>query len=153
MRALEHKIPPPIITLLTAAAMWGIARLSPVIETGGPIRLAVAAALAAVGLLFAAPAVLAFRRARTTINPVDINAASALVTGGIFGVTRNPMYAGMLFVLLGWMVFLAAPWGVFGPVGFMLFITRFQIMPEERVMAGKFGTQYAEYRQRTRRWL
>ena len=133
--------------------MWGIARLTPVIETGGPIRLAVAAALAAVGLLFAAPAVLAFRRARTTINPVDINAASALVTGGIFGVTRNPMYAGMLFVLLGWMVFLAAPWGLFGPAGFMLFITRFQIMPEERVMAGKFGTQYAEYRQRTRRWL
>ena len=153
MRALEHKIPPPIVTVLSAAAMWGIARLTPVVETGGTIGIAAAAALAVVGLLFAAPAVLAFRRARTTINPVDINAASSLVTGGIFGVTRNPMYIGMLFVLLGWMVFLAAPWGVLGPVAFTLFITRFQIIPEERVMAVKFSTQYAEYRERTRRWL
>jgi protein-S-isoprenylcysteine O-methyltransferase Ste14 len=40
-----------------------------------------------------------------------------------------------------------------GPVAFMLYMTRFQIVPEERVMSSKFGRTYDEYRQRVRRWL
>jgi protein-S-isoprenylcysteine O-methyltransferase Ste14 len=152
MQALEHRIPPPLVWLLVAAAMWGVARLTPAFDVPAGVRFTVAAVLALFGLLCAAPAIIGFRRAGTTVNPVDIEQASALVTGGIYRYTRNPMYLGLTCLLLAWTVWLAAPWSALGPVAFVLFITRFQIIPEERVMQAKFGRAYAEYRARTRRW-
>jgi protein-S-isoprenylcysteine O-methyltransferase Ste14 len=63
------------------------------------------------------------------------------------------MYLGMLFVLLGWAVYLSALWPWAGPGLFALYITRFQILPEERALAALFGNDFAEYRKRVRRWL
>jgi protein-S-isoprenylcysteine O-methyltransferase Ste14 len=63
------------------------------------------------------------------------------------------MYVGLTALLLGWTVWLSSPWLILGPVAFMLFLTRFQIIPEERVMSSKFGRAYNQYRQRVRRWL
>jgi protein-S-isoprenylcysteine O-methyltransferase Ste14 len=63
------------------------------------------------------------------------------------------MYVGLTAELLGWAVWLSNPWVFLGPVAFMLYITRFQIIPEERAMSLKFGRDYDEYRKRVRRWL
>jgi len=63
------------------------------------------------------------------------------------------MYVGLTAVLVGWAIQLSVPWVFLGPVAFMLYITRFQIIPEERVMSSKFGPAYDEYRQHVRRWL
>jgi protein-S-isoprenylcysteine O-methyltransferase Ste14 len=108
---------------------------------------------ALIGLACGAPAFRAFGRARTTINPVDIDAASTLVTDGIYRYTRNPMYLGLLALLAAWAVYLGVGWALLGPMIFVAFITRFQIMPEERVLQGKFGAAYADYRARVRRWV
>jgi protein-S-isoprenylcysteine O-methyltransferase Ste14 len=76
-----------------------------------------------------------------------------MVTMGVYGRTRNPMYLGLIFVLTGWTIYLAAPWAILGPVLLVLFTTRFQIVPEERVLTAKFGSEYTDYQARVRRWL
>ena len=63
------------------------------------------------------------------------------------------MYVGFALVLAGWAIYLSAPLTFFGPVLFVLFITYFQIIPEERVLSKKFGQQFDVYQQRVRRWL
>jgi protein-S-isoprenylcysteine O-methyltransferase Ste14 len=104
-------------------------------------------------LVFGLGGILTFRLARTTINPVQIDQASSVVTGGIYSITRNPMYVGLTAMLAAWAVWLAVPWTLIGPVFFAVFTHRFQILPEERVMSAKFGPAYDDYRKRVRRWI
>jgi len=113
----------------------------------------VAGVLFLTGILFTVSAMLTFRRSKTTVNPLKPETATALVSGGPFRVSRNPMYLGLLLVLVGWSVSLGAPWSLAGPVAFVFYIQRFQIIPEERVMALKFGVAYAQYCAGVRRWL
>ena len=75
------------------------------------------------------------------------------MTSGIFGVTRNPMYLGMAVLLLGWATWLVSLWSLAGIAIFTAYITRFQIKPEERVLAGLFPADFAAYRARVRRWI
>src|SRR5258708_29935645 len=142
MNALENKVPPPIVALLIGTAMWAAARWSPLREGESPLRLVTAYCLAGLGILVAALGVLAFRRAKTTINPVKIEAVSSIVTNGIYLYTRNPMYVGLAVLLAGWAVHIAVPFVFLGPLVFVLFITRFQIIPEEPPMTSNFGGQY-----------
>jgi protein-S-isoprenylcysteine O-methyltransferase Ste14 len=153
MSRLEKLIPPPVVLLIVAGLMWVIARYDQKLAVADAFRYAVAAALFVLALMIALTAVMAFAKAATTVNPHRVENTSALVTGGIFGFTRNPMYVGMALVLLAWVVFLAAPWTLLGPVAFVLYITRFQIIPEEHALAAKFGAAYADYCARVRRWL
>jgi protein-S-isoprenylcysteine O-methyltransferase Ste14 len=153
MKALENRIPPPILMILVGAAMWGLSHLPPHVPLSPALRIAVACGVASVGVLFLAAGFLAFRKAGTTIDPVNIERASTLVSSGIFRVSRNPMYVGFTALLLGWSVYLAGAWAFVGPVFYVLYITRLQIVPEERAMLQRFGSQYIEYRSATRRWL
>ena len=153
MKALENRLPPPLLFLAASAAMWWTARQTASIDLEVFTRVALAAAFVAIAGAFAFPAVIGFRRARTTVNPVDLEAASSLVTAGIYQYSRNPMYVGLTALLIGWGIWLASPWALAWPCGFAVFITRFQIVPEERVMAAKFGVSYAAYRAKVRRWL
>lgn len=152
MSALELKIPPPVVALLVALAMWGIAHLAPL--DGGPsLRAAVALVLVAVGVAFSISGAMAFRRAKTTKNPMRPQATSSLVVAGVYTLTRNPMYLGLSLVLVGWAVFLWSAWALLGPVVFVAYISRFQIAPEERVLASLFGSEYSAYKAKVRRWL
>jgi protein-S-isoprenylcysteine O-methyltransferase Ste14 len=63
------------------------------------------------------------------------------------------MYVELTAMLLGWAVYLAAPWSLLGPLSFVLFTIRFQILSEERVMRAKFGQAYDDYRTHLRRWI
>jgi protein-S-isoprenylcysteine O-methyltransferase Ste14 len=150
---LENRFPPPIVCLLAGLAMGALAWATPAIAVDPFLRIGIAVPVALVGLFVGASGFLAFGRAKTTIDPVHIDRASTLVTGGIFRFTRNPMYVGFTLLLLGWAVYLAAPWAFLGPVAFVLFTTRYQILPEERIMLSKFGAAYADYQTRVRRWI
>ncbi len=63
------------------------------------------------------------------------------------------MYLGLFLVLAGWAAHLANAAALPGPLLFALYVTRFQILPEERVPASKFGPEFDAYRRRTRRWI
>lgn len=153
MQTLELKVPPPIVALVVGAAMWAVAHLLPVVEFAGEWRLLIAGLCAGFGVIVSILGVWAFRQAKTTVNPVKPEKASSVVTRGIYSYTRNPMYVGLTAVLLGWAIRLSVPWVFLGPVAFVLYMTRFQIIPEERVMSSKFGRAYDDYRLRVRRWF
>lgn len=150
---LELKVPPPVVTLAVAAAMWGLAQVLPVVALPRGMRLAAAGLLAFAGMATSGWGIAVFRRARTTVNPHKPAKATSLVTSGPYRVTRNPMYLGLLLVLVAWAVFLASLPAALGPVAFVLYIRRFQIAPEERVLQGLFGDEYLAYKARVRRWI
>jgi protein-S-isoprenylcysteine O-methyltransferase Ste14 len=153
MHTLELRIPPPVVALLTAGAMWGVSLAAPLMSMPERLRMLAGIAIALAGVATAISGVVAFRRAKTTVNPLRPETSSSLVTFGIYRFTRNPMYAGLTLVLLGWAVYLASVWALPGPVVFVLYMTRFQVVPEERVLMGLFGATYSEYQAKVRRWI
>jgi protein-S-isoprenylcysteine O-methyltransferase Ste14 len=152
MSFLELLIPPPLVALLVGAAMWGASLLAPA-TTVVSFRIPVAIAIALVGLVFSISGRMAFRRANTTANPFQPQAASSLVVTGVYKLTRNPMYVGLALVLVGWAVFLWSGWVLPGPVVFVAYIAAFQIEPEERALDRLFGDAYSAYKSQVRRWL
>lgn len=153
MRALELKIPPVVIVLLLAAAMFATARLAPAFGFHLPANRIIATGLAVSGVIVALLGVASFRRAGTTVNPLQPAAASQLVVSGIYRRTRNPMYLGMLLVLLGWGVGLANALALLPATAFIPLMNRLQIGPEERILAATFGPAFTAYQSAVRRWL
>ena len=153
MHALDHKIPPPVVMLVFAGSMWLLSASEPSMTLAVPWRQTLAVTVWCVGVTIALAGVFEFRRARTTVNPLTPEAASAMVTSGIYRCSRNPMYVGLLFALVGWAVWLSHVLA-FGLLPFfVLYINRFQIEPEERALSAKFGEQFRLYRRSVRRWL
>ncbi len=150
---LENKVPPPLIALLCGVAMWGISLLTPKLKVSVAVQWGGSFILLLTGLLFCFAGVIAFRRARTTVNPLKPQSASALVSSGVYQITRNPMYVGFAFVLLAWACVLGSPWTLTGILIFILYMNRYQIGPEERALATLFQDQYIAYQARVRRWL
>ena len=153
MQALELKIPPPAVAALMAVAMWGISALAPLVEAPAIVRVVAAVLITLAGGVFSIAGIVSFRVARTTINPMKPEATTSLVCSGIYRLTRNPMYVGLFFVLVAWAVFLSSAWALLVPVAFVLYMNRFQIAPEERVLSAMFGTEYSAYKSTVRRWL
>ncbi len=153
IKNLELKIHPPVVAMLFAAAGWLGSRLAFGGELVLPYRKVLVVMLVLAGLVVAMSGLLAFVRARTTVNPKAPERSSAVVSSGIYRYTRNPMYLGFVFLLTAWAVYLGhlVPWLLI-PL-FMVFLTRLQIRPEERALTKLFGDEYREYRQRVRRWL
>ena len=149
----DNRIPPPLVTLMTGLVMGAASFIAPTSQLPANVRFGVLAAILVMAGVFGARAFAAFVRAKTSINPVNINAASSLVTTGIYGVSRNPMYVALAALLVALALALSNIWLLIGPIFFVLFTTRFQIIPEERAMLAKFGDSYIAYRQRVRRWL
>ena len=93
------------------------------------------------------------RRAKTTFNPLRPDTTTALVTTGLFAVSRNPMYLAMVVILVGWAIYLSSPVALIGPLVFVLYISRFQIVPEERALSVLFGARFDDYVSKVRRWI
>jgi len=92
-----------------------------------------------------------FRRAGTPVIPFE--RSTALVTGGLYRVTRNPMSLGMLLILLGVAVLLGTVSPLCAIPVFLWAIQRNFIAGEERFLEALFGEAYLSYKQRVRRWL
>jgi protein-S-isoprenylcysteine O-methyltransferase Ste14 len=150
---LRAKIPPVPVALIAGAAMWLAARATPDWRLAIPAARVVEVSFAGAGALFAALGVVAFRRARTTVDPLHPAKATSLVTSGVYRVTRNPMYLGLLLLLAGYAVYLANPVTLLGLVAFVAYLDRFQIAPEEAALTAAFGDEFTAYCQRVRRWL
>lgn len=153
MSKLELKIPPVALLLVSATCMAGIAQITTSLAFNGVARTLIALLLVVGGLWIALLGVLTFKKAKTTVNPITPQAASTLVTAGVYAYTRNPMYLGFLLILGAWAVVLSNPYAaVILPV-FVLYMNRFQIEAEERILLGLFGQAFSDYQARVRRWL
>ena len=153
MRWLENRVPPLLLAAIVGALMWCLARVTPRVQIDPLLRIALAFTLAALGGAIVVLGGMAFRKSGTTVNPLKPESTSSLVVGSVYRFTRNPMYVGFALALVGWATFLASPWTLAGPVFYVLYISRFQIIPEERFLGERFGTEFTEYQQRVRRWL
>ncbi|MEO3677833.1 isoprenylcysteine carboxylmethyltransferase family protein [Rheinheimera sp. FR7-31] len=153
MKAFELKIPPLVLVLLFALAMWALAQWVPPLMQQVMWHIVLAGIFAISGAAVALAGVLAFRRANTTVDPRVPQQSSSLVIRGIYRYSRNPMYVGFLLLLAALACFLmnAAAFALL-PV-FVLYINRFQIAPEERFLLQKFGADYQAYCENVRRWL
>lgn len=153
MNRLENRIPPPLVAVLFVVAMWACARWLPVLDLSFPGQGLATGLFVAAGLGVIGFAIVQFARARTTIDPLHPAAASALVSDGVFRLTRNPMYLGMALVLAGLALRLGDGGSALLVAGFVATITRFQIAPEERALRAHFGEEFEAYTRKVRRWI
>lgn len=147
--ALELKIPPPLVCFATA---WVMHRCT---EQPSPLPASalLISLLVTLALVHAAPAFSRFRRAGTTASPLKPQQATRLVTEGPYRWTRNPMYLALTFLLLAWASYLGSFWSFAGPLFFVAYITRYQIIPEEKALLALFGSEYQQYQRQVPRWL
>ena len=147
------RFPPLAVATSFGIATWVVASTLPALRCDFIGRRPIALGLFALGVAISLAGVIAFRRARTTTNPLRPDAASALVVTGIYTRTRNPMYLGFVLMLLAWCAWLAHPVTLLGIPGFVAWMNRFQIPAEERAIGALFGAEFERYCARVRRWI
>jgi len=153
MSKLELKIVPPVIFLVFTLAMWAISLITPQTEVLDSHGIIIPALFVAAGVSLMLVSALAFSKAKTTMDPREPEKTSALLTGGSYRFSRNPLYVANLLILLGWGFYLSNLYALILIVGFVLYINRFQIIPEERALQTRFGDQFLAYKAKVRRWI
>lgn len=156
MKFLELKCPPPIVLIVSSLMAWLVSQRSwefVLQQCNALDNLLWPLAFVIAGTALALAGLKEFADQQTTVNPLDPNLSSCLVTSGVFQLTRNPMYLGMLLVSLGWADLLDHFMAYLGALIFFTYISVFQITPEESIMEEKFGETFNQYRRSVRRWL
>ena len=148
---MSNKIPPPIVTLFFGLCIYLSRPYFP--EFSFSILNSLSTISFVLGIAVFATAVSSFKRQNTTVNPISIEKASSLVVNGVFKYSRNPMYLGMLFILLGLTFKFNLIGGLLFTSLFMIFISIFQIKPEEAAMEKLFDQEWKDYIKNVRRWL
>jgi protein-S-isoprenylcysteine O-methyltransferase Ste14 len=97
--------------------------------------------------------VLTFIRMRTTVNPLRPSNATQLIVSGVYRVSRNPMYLGMVLSLSGWAWLLGNPLALLLVWLFARVLVLVQIAPEEAALRNLFGTSYIAYSKQVNRWI
>lgn len=144
---------PLVQAIVLACLAWFAARSLPQFDFALPLLVPVSSLVMAVGVVILFLAVRAFVVRGTTIDPLHPERAEKLVTTGLFRLSRNPMYLGMLLLLSGVALGLGNWISLFAPVLFIVSINVLQIKPEEIALQRKFGEEYENYCRRTRRWI
>lgn len=152
-RSLELKVPPVAVFLLCGAAAFGLRELAPSLGYEARWAPVVALLLAGIGVGIGLLGVLRFVRVGTTVHPTHPSRASQVVQSGIYRLSRNPMYLGLALALAALALGLRHPLSFLAVPAFVVYMNRFQIVPEERALLEKFGESYAKYRTDVRRWI
>jgi protein-S-isoprenylcysteine O-methyltransferase Ste14 len=148
------RFPPPFVYVFGIAGGWALDRwVAPLPITAGPSRTrdVVAAILALVFVALFIAALIAFRRAHTTLIPN--RPATAFVTRGPYAFTRNPMYLGLVALYVAAALWLNSWWALVLLPVVVIVIDRTVIAREERYLGSAFPSEYSAYRSRVRRWL
>jgi protein-S-isoprenylcysteine O-methyltransferase Ste14 len=153
MRSLELKVPPVPLTAVFAAAMFGVSVITPAATFVIPGRTGIAIGWALLAAVIALAGVVAFRVNKTTVNPLNPDAASTVVSNGVYRFSRNPMYLGFLLALAGWAIYLSNALAALFLPAFVAYMNQFQIKPEERTLLAKFGPAFSQYVAAVRRWV
>ena len=145
------KIPPPIVVLILVVSTYFSSKKIDLIHI--PFQTLISIFIVFVGILILLNPVLKFKKSKTTINPIKFKKVNKLVTSGIYKYSRNPMYLGLLMIVISSTIFYLNIYSILTPLFFYLWINRFQIKREEIFLTEKFGKEYLSYKNMTRRWI
>lgn len=153
MNTLERKIPPPILFFMTAFIMWFCTFILPAGTVSIPGQKILFALLFIPASLIGVLSFITFIKKRANLHPIHLEQTTVLVTQGIYRLSRNPMYLSLAGVLFSWGIVLSNLFALCCPIFFIWYITRFQIQPEETILAARFPESFPNYKQTVRRWL
>jgi len=145
------KIPPPILVIILTSLVYFSSTKLELIYL--PYRQIVSVIILIIGLIVIVSPVVDFIKSKTTVNPVKFKNVNRLVTTGIYRYSRNPMYLGMILIVISTTVYYLNFLSVFSPLIFYIWINKFQINREEIFLEEKFGGEYLKYKSKTRRWI
>ena len=146
-------IPPPILTLMSAILMLIISKYFNKANFSLNQHNQFALFFLIVALIIIFISIAKFIKIRTTISPLKPNKTSILVDSGIYKYTRNPMYLGLFLILFSLFLYLKNFLSFLVLPLFVIYITKNQILPEEKVLENLFGDQYKKYKNKVRRWI
>lgn len=147
------KLPPLVVLTLFGGLMYLLDRFLPVGEFDFFGRTFLAWFLLGLGTVLILVALVQFKRSGATTDPMDLEKSNTLVTGGVYKYSRNPMYLGMLLLLLAFGLYLGNAFNTLLAALFVSFMNRFQIKREEERLLKKFSGDYPGYLRATRRWF
>jgi protein-S-isoprenylcysteine O-methyltransferase Ste14 len=150
---LKLIIPPPIYMLFFATIMWLLDNYMPIVQIIPETWQLLGLGLIVVAILLDLWSLTLFFLSRTTPNPIKPENASELVIRGMYRFSRNPMYLGLLTMLIGWTIYLGSLIPFFILPLFVITLNIQQIKPEEEVLEKKFGETYLAYKRRVRAWI
>ena len=145
------KIPPPFVVLILVISTFFSSKKIDLIYI--PFQTLISIFILFIGILILINPVLKFKRSKTTINPIKFKKVNKLVTSGIYKYSRNPMYLGLLIIVVSSSIYYLNIYSILTPLFFYLWINRFQIKREENFLIEKFGKEYLSYKNKTRRWI
>ena len=153
MKGPTLRLPPPALTSLCLFGLvlfrWILSGLTFKFSR----QIFVSIILIVVGIVMGLIAIRRFYQVDTTVLPGEMDSSSVLVTGGIFKISRNPMYLAMATVIAGVGVGLGT-WVMLPILGlFVFWITENQIKLEEHALVKIFGSKFEDYKSKVRRWI
>ncbi|WP_068546125.1 methyltransferase family protein [Thalassotalea crassostreae] len=153
MKFLELKIPPALLFLMFVAAIKFIPLTIFAVPVGSEFLPIIIKSIIFSAIAIVVFAIISFRIAKTTVDPMSPDKASKLVDSGIFRISRNPMYLGFVLMIFAGAVYKQTLFAYLLVIVFVRYLHYFQILPEERMLTKVFGQDYTEYCKRVRRWL
>ena len=145
------KIPPPILVIILITSIYFSSDKLDLISI--PYRTLFSIVILSIGIVVIINPVVKFIKSKTTVNPVEFKNVEKLVTSGIYKYSRNPMYLGMIIIIISTTVYYLNFYSLLTPFIFYFWINRFQIKREEVFLEEKFGQEYLSYKTKTRRWI
>ena len=145
------KIPPPLLVLILVIANYFSSKKIDLIHL--PNQDLISILILLIGILILINPIFKFIKSKTTIDPIKFKKVNKLIISGIYKYSRNPMYLGLLMIVISTSIFYLNIFSITTPFLFYCWINRFQIKREEIFLAEKFGKEYMSYKTKTRRWI
>ena len=145
------KIPPPLLVLILVIANYFSSKKIDLIHL--PNQDLISILILLIGILILINPIFKFIKSKTTIDPIKFKKVNKLIISGIYKYSRNPMYLGLLMIVISTSIFFLNIFSITTPLLFYCWINRFQIKREEIFLTEKFGEEYMSYKIKTRRWI
>ena len=145
------KIPPPLLVLILVISNYFSSKKIDLILI--PNQTLISFIIFLIGVIILINPIIKFIKSRTTIDPINFKKVNKLIISGIYKYSRNPMYLGLLMIVISNTIFFLNILSITTPILFYLWINKFQIKREEIFLTEKFGQEYLLYMTKTRRWI
>lgn len=143
--------PPPVLFAVLIVIGWGLQKLIALPSFTVPFHTWLGGEFIVGGLAIIVWSATEFKRHKTTILPHK--ASSAIISGGPFKYSRNPIYFAFSMIQLGAAILLTNLWILLLLIPALLIMSKFVIEREEAFLTQKFGQSYIDYKNQVRRWI